>query len=458
MPYPQPEEKPIYIFKKCLGINMAKTHSTLLANPDTGETELIDCLNITTTDDGCIEKSPSFNTVLTHSAPVTNISAGSRFIYQDGIDTKEWNGSSSVATIGAILDGPIAHTALDVRVASGSAVYKSSIAGAAVVAATAGDTSHIPDAGVKPRYAQPAYKQAFAYNGHLYAINAEDPRFLQYSDYGAFDLFALGDSFISHSLPILQAGAIPGQLVAVQADGVNVYSGANHSDFKKTFYACQPIGGTLYCGMVGGINKRLIVFLAHDGVYVIDESGAFTNVTSGKTILPKEINSSYHAVTVSDGKYLAFGDSFCVEYDFNTKALLKRDLLGVTSATEWNGVSYFATGSTVAMLSSVAGANDSVVSSLAFPYSDFGVRGTKSFSALYFTGTLDGDLTITATDHNGKEWEIEVSGDWIDVTRKRIKTPKGVLGGRVSLKLVCPSGAFRLEELQVELATTKRSK
>jgi hypothetical protein len=426
-------------------------------DPNAGSAELIDSLNLTTTPDGCLEKIAPFVTALTHSAPITNISAGSRFIYQDGIDTKEWNGTD-VATLAAVMDGPIAHTPLDVRVSNGS-VYKSIVSGLPLLAATLGDTSNLPDRDVKPYYAQPLFKQAFEYEGHIYSINPADSRFLQYSLYAHYDVWAIGDDHIGHISPILQAGAIKGGgIVCLHESGVSVYVGTNMSNFVKKFYPCSPIDGTLYSGFIDKALAYGHIFLCKDGVYLVDASGAPVNLTLNSMDRLDVFNSSYNGSIVSDGKYLAFGDTYAIEYDFLTKTFLKRSSFGVTSTTSWDGTAYYAVGSNIVTLGTEIDTTDDFGCSLTLPYSDWSASGTKSIEALYFTGTLNGDVLFTATDQTGKSWELEVSEEWVNVSDKRIKTPKGMMGNHVSLKIECTSGSFRLEELRAEISGSKRSK
>ena len=66
------------LFKKCLGYTDSSAVATQSHNPETGETQLIGCVNTTVTDDGAVEKAPVLSTVYTHSAPLTRVSAGLR--------------------------------------------------------------------------------------------------------------------------------------------------------------------------------------------------------------------------------------------------------------------------------------------------------------------------------------------------------------------------------------------
>lgn len=450
------------LFKKCLGFNDAKAFGSHKVDPRTGATELIDCLNVTTTPDGCLERIPALTPVLTHSTAVTNISAQKRFIYQDGIDVKEWDGTA-ITTIGAVMEGVVAHTSIDVRVSNDVAVYKSGSTGSVMTSTVMGNTSNIPLTS-KTFAAMPAYSQAFTYNGLLYAVNAVEPRFLQYSEYGHFDVWNLGDAFIGHALPILQAGAIiaapglPGCLVATHSAGASVYVGTNPADFIMKFYPCEILNGTLYSGFIDKANAFGHVFLCADGVYLIGGDGALVNLTVDQTDNLGSLNNTYSCATVQDGKYLAFGDVCCVEYDFKTKTLLKRAPLGIVSATQWQGAVYYAAGTTVNTAKVSVDTPAALPASFTLPFSDLGAPGTKSLQCLYFTGTVSKNMTITAVDQTGKGWTVAVEDNLDTVSSYRIMVPRGVLGNHISFTVASTSGKFRIEELRAVLAGSKRSR
>lgn len=452
------------LFRKCLGLNDARAFGTqiLVTSPraeKAGDAEFTDCLNLTTTDDGAVEKIPSFSTVITHSAPVTSLSAGyDRFVYQDGTDTKEWDGTN-IATIGAVLTGPIVHTPIDVRLSTATKIYKSIIAGAAMTEATLGDLSNLPDRDKISYAKQPPYTQAFAYNGHLYGVNPTDPRMLQWSMWVHFDAWRLADDFMqAYTSPIIQAGAIPGVVITTHEAGVTVYTGASqNSGFTKRFYPCVPYANTLFSGQVSKLIGYMHILMAADGIYAVTPDGAFTRITESLSS-PNAVNSSYTCATVSAGKYLAFGNAVCFEYDFKTKAILKRSPLGVASAAIFKDTTYFATGGTIVKSSGLIDASSTIQCSLTLPFSDLSAPGTKVVDSLYFTGTMSGVMTITATDQSGASWTREVSDELLAVSNYRIKTPHGRLGNHISFKIDCTSGAFRLEELRAVLVGTKRSR
>lgn len=452
------------LFRKCLGLNDARAFGTqtLVTNlraEGAGNAELIDCLNLTVTDDGAVEKIASFTTAITHSAPITNISAGyDRFIYQDGIDTKEWDGTN-IATIGAVLDGPVAHTPNDVRISTITKIYKSTVAGAAMSEATLGDLSNLPDRAVKAYSKQPPYKQALVYNGHLYGINQADPRFLQWSSWTHFDAWRLADDFMqTHVSPILQVGAIPGVLITTHVTGVTVYTGTDQSTgFTKRFYPCAPYDNTLYSGLISKNIGYMHVLIAADGIYAVAPDGVFGRITESLDAMTA-LNSSYTCATVTDRKYLAFGNSVGIEYDFKNKSVLKREPLGVVAAAIFKDTTYYATGSTIVKSSGAIDAGAVIQCSLTLPFSDLSAPGNKVIDSLYFTGTMSGSMTITATDQNGESWVREVDDELLAVSNYRIKTSDMKLGNHISFKIDCTAGAFRLEDLRAVLVPSKRSR
>lgn len=457
------------LFSKCLGFNDARALSSFKANPRSGATELTDCLNLTTTPDGCLEKIAPLVPVLTHTAPVTRISAGSRFMFSDGVDTREWLGGTDVVNRFPAVAGPIAHTPLDVRVSDGTRVYKSKSSPAgAMTEALAGVYDGPPV--TTPFYGMAPFDQAIIYNAKLYAINHADPRFIGYSEDFFYDLWNRGDGHIGHISPVLQSGAIPGCILALLSGGVVVYVGGSPGpDMGKKHYPCAVMPGTLYSGQItmsGAINNDgtshvavtyLHIFLCSDGVCVVDASGTLTNLTDSRTGNLGALNSTYSCATVQGNKYLAFGDQCCIEYDFQTKAVMIRDTFSVVGAAIWKGVAYFASGSSISTLGDEIDTGSSFAASLTLPLSDMGASGTKSIEYLYFTGQIDGDVIITATDNVGKSWEKDVS-DLGQVTNYPIKTPKGKLGNHISWRIDCASGAFRLEELRAVFAASQRSR
>lgn len=461
------------LFRKCLGFTDLKgiATQTMIASPrakGAGSVELIDCLNLTTTADGCIEKIAPLVTALDTGAAITNLSAQSRLMFSDGTNVKEWTGGSTIVNRFPAINGPIAHTLLDVRVASNGSVYKSVNSAPAMQQALVGTYTGPPVS--KSFSAMPAFTSAFVYNAKLYAISAADPRFLVYSEDYGYDLYNLADNFIGSYMPCLQAAQIPGVLLKASQGGITAYvgMGPNGEGFHKRFYPCKSINGTLFSGMIPQITGASDgtpttiyvyqhVFLCDDGLYTVNQDGVVNNITDQRIDNIGSLNSSYSCATVQNGKYLAFGNNCCIEYDFNTKAVMKRATFGIGGACVWNKDHYFSTGNRIVTQGADSDTTSAFGCSFTLPYSDLSVPGVKSVEALYFTGTMDGDLIITATDQNGESWQHEVSGELLKVTNYRIKTPRRRLGNNVSFSFEC-NGAFRLEELRAVLSGSNRSR
>ena len=448
------------IFTKCLGLNDIVSLGSQKHNIETGETELIDCLNVTTTRDGCIEKTPGYSTVISHSAQVVDVSGYARFLFADAIDTNEWDGSAVTKPF-QLVTGPICHTPIDVRISNGVSVYKS-LNGSLTSSTTGlGDISAIPIT-AKRFSPMPDYIKAFVYNAKLYTVEPTTNKFMQYSEDYHYDVFSLGDGFIPSSSPILDAGYVYSQkpdangcIIWMHSDAVSVLDGAGPHDFTNNYYPCLPIDRSLYSGWISKALGYGHVFMCDDGIYMVSDDGVISNMTIGQTSHLKGLNASVYGATVQDGKYLAYGDSVCVEYDFFTKTVMKRSAENIVAATEWQGSSYFAKGSTVSRLDSPM--TSAQAATMSFPYSYFGVQGAKYVSDMYITGRFDDSLTITATDQNGTSWEIEAEGIGI-CSNHRIKTPRKVMGTRISITLTSSTGPFRLEELRANIIESQRSK
>ncbi len=459
------------LFRKCLGFTDQKgiATQTMIASPraqGAGSVALLDCLNLTTTADGCIEKVAPLVTALDTGAAITNLSAQSRLMFSDGTNVKEWTGGSTVVNRFPSISGPIAHTPLDVRVASGGSIYKSINSSPVLQQALVGIYTGPPVS--KPFSAMPTYSSAFVYNAKLYAISATDPRFLIYSEDYGYDLYALGDNFIGSSLPCLQAGQIPGVLLTAHDGGVTAYVGSGPHDFHKRFYPCRFINGTLFSGSVPQIvgasdgtpttvYTHQHVFLCDDGIYTVNQEGVLNNITDQQIDNIGGLNSTYSCATVQNCKYLAFGNNCCVEYDFKAKAVMKRVTFGINGACIWNKNHYFSAGNMIVTQGPDSDTTSTFDCNFTLPYSDLATPGVKSIEALYFTGTMDGDLTITATDQNGDSWEHNISRELLKVTDYRIKTPRRKLGNNISFRFEC-SGAFRMEELRAVLSGSTRSR
>lgn len=450
------------LFSRCLGINDIKAFASQETHPDPkddkrGQTELLSALNVTTTVDGAVEKIPGFSNLLTHTAPITNVSGEGRLFFQDATNTYEWTGAIVNRFSGHT--GPVCHTPIDARVATATKVYRSNNSTPTAEEALVGTD---PDPLISRRFYQmPVYKTAFVYNAHLYAVNKADPRFLQYSKAYGYDLWNLGDDFFPFKQAILSAGSIvsektqqTGCILCLHDGAVSVLDGSGPADFTTKFYPCEPIDNTLYSGFISKAYGYGHVFLCKDGVYMVNPDGVIANLTIGKTNNLGDLNTSYHGAVVQGGKYLAFGNSYCVEYDFQTKAVMRREGFSITSVSQWNGNTVVSTGDDIVTIDSTSSTTDDFGCSITMPYSTFGVPGAKSISDMYFTGNLGDGITITATDNEGHSWSKDYYGTGV-VYNYRLQTPRRVLGNHISIS-ISASGAFRLEGLSAQFTPSYR--
>jgi len=460
------------LFKKCLGLNdtVAFASQKMLTDPrdeHAGEAELIDSLNLTTTPDGCLEKIPKFTTVLTHSAPITSLSSGERLIFQDAVDTREWDGTNNIQLM-PLVGGSVCHTNIDVRVSnSNSKIYKSLNSAPTMQEALIGSLTAIPPTS-KTFAKMPPYAQAFVYNAKMYAVNAADPRFLQHSEDYLYDVYNLADNFYGHVDPIINAGAIysekPGDsgcILCMHNEGVTLYDGSGPSDFTTKFYSCHPYKETMFSGFISKAYGYGHIFLCADGIFFIDPSGNVTNLTLNTLQHIDTLNDSYYDAVVQEGKYLAFGNKVCIEYDFRTKTALKREPFACVGATTWNNVNYFATGNTLVTPSTQPDTDSYAM--MVLPFNNLGAQGAKIFDAFYFTGIIEGEVLITVSDNASntgdpvEAWSVPISSVG-RVSRMRMKTPRVRTGNHVSIKIECFSGQFRIEELRASFVGSQRSR
>lgn len=447
------------LFRQCLGLTDSTAISSQYADPKKGITQLTACSNMTITDDGCIQTAPGLSTVLTHTSPITRVSAGQRLFYGDGVDTYELAGSTPVKRF-QLLDGPMIHTPIDVRLSGSSAVYKSTHPAGAAAEALVGTN---PDQGESIAWAKmPLFDGGFVQGARLFAHKG---KYLQYSKAYHYDLWNLGDGFIGHQFTVLQAGAIPGVVLCAHAEGVSVYIGDPlNPQTVKRFYPCAYIAKTLYSGFISKSAGHGHVFLCDDGVYMVDLEGAINRLTNNDLDRAGVLNSSYSGAVVSGGKYLAFGDAVCVECSLvpqivgqNSKVypvLLRPS--GVASVCVLRDTAYLAYGSDLAIIPNESRGTGS--SSFTLPYSHLGATGRKSFYCLYLTGEFNGELEITLMDQGNPEeperWTHTVS-DLGVVQNKWVKVPGRTVGSKVSLRFSADDG-MRVEEIRAVFSAGQR--
>lgn len=447
------------LFTRCLGLNdLGATATTLVTNPsprseNPGATELAACSNVTTLVDGTLQAAPDLSTALTHTAPVLALSAGDRFLYQDATDTKEWDGTTATLRF-PLKTGAMVHTPIDCRVG----LFKSPNSTLTMQAAAVG-TNPNPSTS-KTFAAMPAYLRAFVFGARLCAINAADPRFLQYSEDYHYDLWNYGDGFLGQQKAALDGGAIQpvkpsltGSVVLMHSHGVTVYTGSGPQDFTKNFYPCLPLPGTLYSGFVSEELTAVHLFLCADGIYQVTGGGVITNLTGKQLNRLDTLNTSYKGAVVEDGKYLAVGNSITVEYDFATKTTLLRSAQSIAAATLWRGDAYFAVGSTIKKHST---SSETLPVSITLPFSDWGAARRKRVDSFFFTGTIEGPATLTATSSDGRGWTRTLPS-MVDVYNYRVKASQVDLGSLVSVTITTTAGAFHLEALRATFTPLQRT-
>ncbi len=440
------------LFKTCLGYTDSLAVGSQKADPRSGKTQLIGCSNLTVTDDGGLRKIPASTAVFTHTAPITRVSAGSRLFAGDGTDIYELTSGTPVLRF-PILDGPIMHTPLDVRVSGTTKVYKSVNPTGAMAEAVVG-TNPGPDDSIA--YAgQPLFDGGFVLGARAYCHKG---KFLSYSKGYHYDLWNLGDGFIRHQYDCLQSGAIPGCIVVAHAEGISVYVGGDplSPEIIKRFYPCGYLAKTLFSGFISKALGYGHVFMADDGVYMVAADGSFNRLSGDSLEYGDLLNGSYAGATVAGGKYLAYGNLLTVEYDFRTKAVLLRGA-GVSSACVFSDEPYTGVGNTVVKPSTTM--DTALPCSFALPYSHLGAEGRKGFDSLYLTGEFNGDMEVICRDQTDPEvpdrWMLAVS-ELGRVQNKRVKLPRVVVGSRVSFEFKMDSGSISVEEIRATFSVGQR--
>ena len=442
------------LFRKCLGYTDSDALSTVQSNPETGETQLTGCSNMTVTDDGAIQTIPATQAVLTHTSPVTSLSAGSRLFFADGIDTYEVVSGSSVKRF-PLAVGPMIHTPIDARLSTGTKVYKSANpSGAmteAVVGANPGPETSVAYAGM------PVFGGGFVLGGRLYAHQG---KFLHYSEPYRYDLWNQGDGYVPHAENILQSGAVPGCSVSAHAGGVSVTVGGDPLAAAVPVprrYPCAYLPGTLYSGFLSRSAGYGHVFMCDDGVYMVAVDGAFARISDDALDDAGSLNNVYHGAIVADGKYLAYGDNVAVEFDLSLKAVMLRSS-GVTAACVIGDTPHLAVGNSIETPTDTFSASGDC--SFTLPCSALGAGGRKTFEALYLTGEFVGELEITLLDHvidgEPERWTIGQT-DLGVVHNHRVKLPRATVGSRTSMRFSISGGGMRVEEVRAMFSTWGRS-
>jgi hypothetical protein len=190
-----------------------------------------------------------------------------------------------------------------------------------------------------------------------------------------------------------------------------------------------------------------------DGVYILTADGKLANLTVANTDHLNILNTSYSAVTVTDGKYLAFGNLCCIEYDFQVKALLLRSTFGIKSTCLWNNKQYYGSGTKLLVHGTTQDTTMPV--SVRLPFNDFGDQRNKQIRVLYFTGKITGSASIVVRNQYGNSITRDVSSLGY-VQNYRLSGLRSCKGQKLSVEFIVKNGEFKLEELRATFVVRSR--
>lgn len=435
------------LFSKCAGLNDNLQTTAVEYNAE-GITDIASCVNMSVTSDGKLVKPPTLNTAVSSTAAIDALVAGARMFVQTGTALKEFDGvvlkditASPVFTPGT--KAAYISTPLDVRVSLPAANYK--VVGAATSAVLANVGSYNGPA-TSVQYAKmPPFAGGFVYNAKLYTHLG---KFLQHSADYNYDLFDLGNGHIGHTYSIIQSGQIPGCILVTHEVGVSIYLDNGPGRFKKVFVPCRVIAGTLCSGYIEELSDYAHIFMCYDGIRAVGSDGKVVRITADKLESAGALNTSYNTAALHSGKYLAFGNTVCVEYDFSNKAVMLRATSGVVTSCVWANKLYVGNGLNISTFST-ADNTDSTPSSFTLPYNDFGVDQTKQIRFLYFTGKITGYASVIVRNQFGQSVIKDVSNIGY-VQNFKISGLRKCKGNKLAVGFSSKSGAFKLEELRVE--------
>lgn len=435
------------VFTKCTGLNDSTQITSVAYTPD-GVTDITSCVDMTVTPEGKLVKAPALVNVFTHDTAITDIVAGNRMLIQDSVLLNSFNGTTvtpltNSPTLQVGVKAKYISTPLDIRFSVGGEQYKV-LNSANVVSTLALGTYVGPDIS-KVFSKMPVFTSGFMLGAKLYSTYG---KFLQWSEDYSYDLYNIADNFIGHTSDILQSGAIPGCVVTLHATGVTVYSGNGPHDFIKTWYPCSVINGTLFSGFISKVYEYAHVFMCNDGVYIITSDGKLANLTVKNTDSLNTLNTSYNTVRIVDGKYLAYGNTVCVEYDFQVKGVFLRSTRSIIASCAFNNKNYFAAGLTLNTLSDSEN-TAATTCGVTFPYNDFGTDQTKNIRFVYFTGKITGTASVTVRNQFGQSVTKDISNIGY-VQKYKITGLRPCKGNKLSLEFSSSSGAFKIEEISVE--------
>jgi hypothetical protein len=465
------------LFSKCKGLN-DNFQTTAAYYDEKGLTEVIGCRNLTVTHEGKLIKVPALETVITHDDSIDVLTAGSssRLFMQSGstlhvvtgtdIPISHVVGSPGFTSITGLqnftagVKAKYIHTPIDTRVSYATAgndptaIKQYKVPVATVVGTELALGTYAGPPTTKAFAKMPLFSGGFVHNSKLYASYGS---FLQYSEDYYYDVWNIGDGFIGSATPVLQSGAIPGCVLTMHSNGVTAYFGTGPHDFVKKFYPCKPLEGTLYSGFVSKVYDYVHCFLCYNGFYTLEANGKLTNQTLGSTDYVFKINNSYNSCGIHDGKYLAFGSTSCVEFDFLNKALLLRDNFGITTCAFWDNELYLGAGVALKHFApDEVEDSTKVISSVRLPFNTWGVDNNKQTRFLYFTGNITGTVDFILRNQNGDSVTKTISNVGY-VQNYKVTSLRTVRGNKLSVEIVSKSGKFKLEELRASFMTVARS-
>lgn len=437
----------VILFSKCTGINDS-TETTGPQHSVEGVTDLRDSLNVTTTPEGKLIKVPALTAVATASVEnITDIVASNDFVYahyNDGLFKLSGNVLTAVTNCPTLSDGvkvPYIKTPQDLRFSVGNSGYKIKTASSAVELLTIGD--YTGPATSKQFSKMPVFTGGFVLGPKLYTKYG---KFLQFSEDYFYDLFNAADSHIGSNYTVLQCGQIPGCIITTHAEGVTGYFGTGPHNFRKEFFPCKYIQGTLYSGNINKLEAKAHVFMCADGFYALTADGKLTNMSVEKTDKLNLLNTEYKTVVCVDGKYLAYGNLLCVEFDMQTKGMYYRGTNGVVCGDSFNGVAYLGSGKSVNKFETTDNADTSQCI-VKLPYSDMGNTSDKQIRFLYFTGTLGTSTTFNVRNQFGVLASKVVTATGY-VQNYKIEGLRLCKGPKLSVEIISDIGYFKLEELR----------
>jgi hypothetical protein len=445
----------VMLFTKCTGLNDSLETSAAAFNVD-GVTDVIGCLNVTVTPEGKLVKVPELTEILTHTDVIDELTAGTRMLAQSASGLSEFNGTNFTPLLNSPSFTPgvkatYIHTPIDVRIRTAPAVQHKLVKGAVSTSAITLGSYAGPATSRSSAFSKmPDFTSGFVFNSRLYAAFGN---FLQYSEEYYYDLWHLGDGHIGSKNAVLQSGQIPGCVITIHSDGVTGYFGTGPEDFQRKFFPCSVISGTLFSGFLSKVYDSAHVFMCTDGVYILTADGKLVNLTVANTDHLDILNTSYSAVTVVDGKYLAFGNLCCIEYDFQVRALLLRSTFDIKSTCLWNNKQYYGSGKK--LLAYGVKQDTTMPASVRLPFNDFGDQRNKQIRVLYFTGKITGSASVVVRNQYGNSITRDVSNIGY-VQNYRLSGLRSCKGQKLSVEFIVKHGEFKLEELRATFVVRSR--